>query len=374
VAVILAHTFDTFWLTLVRTDGLMLAFWLWAAVILLPKALRRGAETLSWRRALGGSALLVLATHTKPTVVVMGAPLILGWLLVDWRSAARLGLATATLGGLVFVTLQIVTDGGFWRSLALQGSMPFDVHQAVRLIGHSLRVWWGALALSAIGLWIAVRRRDGSWRDGAWLLCAAGPLSMPLLSKFGAGPNYLLPWACGQAVLAGRLFGTSPSPLASWGQMMGGLASAAIVCKLMLTQHFPLPTEQDRRTSDAFYEFVKSVKPPIMAATPDYASVLVGQSVLVESATFPTLAASMAPGTQELLRSLRQPGYNLLIEYTNNWKLVSRGYTRIAACSLGYFYGKALATLFVPDADVGHVRFPMLQGARCTARIADTLR
>ncbi len=68
----------------------MTTLWLWAAVALLPRRLERGADRLTPTRAIGGSALLLAAVLTKPTAVLHGALLVLGWPLVDIRSALAL--------------------------------------------------------------------------------------------------------------------------------------------------------------------------------------------------------------------------------------------------------------------------------------------
>jgi hypothetical protein len=101
------------WFMLVRIDTPLIALWLWAAVLLLPRELRTGADRLSRGRIAGGTALLLAATLVKPTAAVHGLPLVLGWFLVDRRSAWRL-IAVLAASGLATVTLlQAATRGGF---------------------------------------------------------------------------------------------------------------------------------------------------------------------------------------------------------------------------------------------------------------------
>ena len=103
----------SFWSMLVRADGPMLALWLLAAVALLPTSLRRGSDRLSWGRIAAGSVLLVAGTLTKATAVVHGAPFVLGWLLVDRRTAARLTLTVAAVGAGALALVQWATGGGY---------------------------------------------------------------------------------------------------------------------------------------------------------------------------------------------------------------------------------------------------------------------
>ena len=98
-ALLLAPLDLSFWLMLLRVDAPLLALWLWAAVVLLPDSLAPGAAVLPWRRAVGGSLLLLAAVLVKPTAILHGAPLVLGWLLVDRRSALRLAATLGALGG-----------------------------------------------------------------------------------------------------------------------------------------------------------------------------------------------------------------------------------------------------------------------------------
>src|SRR5256885_7684276 len=115
-ATLLAPLADSFWLMLARVDGLMIALLLWAAVVGLPRELRRGAAVLSTKRALATAALLVLACLAKPSAALHGAPLLLAWALVDWRSFVRLAAATVALGLAAGGAIDVASHGGFLES------------------------------------------------------------------------------------------------------------------------------------------------------------------------------------------------------------------------------------------------------------------
>ena len=112
-ALVLAPLDVSFWYMLVRIDGLMIAFWLWAAVFLLPRSLARGGDRLDRRRLVLGAALLMAAVLTKPTAVVHGTPLVLAWLWVDARSGLRLAALMIGAGLGIVAVLNLVSAGGF---------------------------------------------------------------------------------------------------------------------------------------------------------------------------------------------------------------------------------------------------------------------
>src|SRR5678815_5055098 len=113
------------WLLLVRVDGLMIALWLGAAVALLPRSLEPGSDALSTRRLSWGAALLLAAVLAKPTAAVHGAPLVLGWFLVDRRSAWRLSAVMLVAGLAALAILQLATSGGFLWTMRLWGTVSY---------------------------------------------------------------------------------------------------------------------------------------------------------------------------------------------------------------------------------------------------------
>jgi hypothetical protein len=371
-ALSLAPASHTFWLVLVRADGPMIACWLWAAVLLLPPRLARGCDRLGWLRTVGGGLLLVLAVLAKPVAVIIGAPLVLAWWLVDGRSALRLNLLVLLLGGACFAWLQLATHGGFFRTLMFQTLPDRIAGQTAHLVRGSLIIYLGGVALTAVGAVVALRRRDGSLRDGAWLLWLAGPIIVPTLAKAGATFNYALPWAMGQAALAGRLFGPgwakrpAETP-AMVGHALGGLPAAIVALALMLGG-FPLPTGEDRRTAESFYGFLAERGGPILAVHPDLAYFHAHQPVLLEMALFPDLYRHNLPGARALFDRLDRHEFRTLVENLDRWSLEAKGYAAVGGCQLAFHYGRNRFLLLVPAAEAASVRFSPLPGARCLAR------
>lgn len=357
----------TFWHMLVRPDGLMLTLWLLAAIPLLPAALAPGADRLSGSRVAAGTALLIAACLAKPTAIVHGAPLVLGWLLVDRRSALRLALWLGLAGLLTVLALQWATAGGFLWVNRIWAYHPSQPWQPRVLVGYFLDRAWPLLLLAA-----ATRRR-GLLRDSSWLLIAGALLVLPLTAKFGASWNYLVP-AVPILVVAIARWWAGAGTLWRMPQTTAGAALVAtLALGLVLTREFPLPTPSDERTARAFYSYVtehtRTTGGKILTLRPELASFLVGQPVEMEGSGFLFLARGRAPGTELVLERLQQARYSLVVVTwplpdTNGYQeAVERSYVPAGACKLGYYWGPITATL-LPRRDLFQPLSPP-PGARC---------
>jgi len=372
-ALVVAPFNQSFWYLLVRVDGPMIALWLWSAVFALPPRLQRGGRVLSWRQAWPAGALLACAAITKAPAVLFAGAMIVGWMLVNLRSALRLAAVTVLVMGSLMVILQILTGGGFVSTIALQRLLPYHAFQITWLLRESLGFNWESVALWVMALGMCLARRDGSWRDGAWLLWAAGPLAVPLLGKDGAVFNYLLPFYAGQAVLIGRLLGggevTQVGPSSArqpWLRAaLPRLAPAAMVGLIALGHPFPLPSESDRLTAKTFFAFVRTRGAPILAAQPECAYREVGQPIEVEHTDFsPYLRAGLG-GTREVVRKVGAQSYRLLIGNQHDMTFTGAPYRPIGWCDLGFYYGLERLILLVPRNETQPVLLPFVPGARC---------
>jgi hypothetical protein len=351
-ALLAAPVGHSFWLVMLRADSPLIALWLCAAAVILPERLERGFAKLGWPRALAGATLLVLCVLAKPTGALLGAPLVLGWLLVDVRSSARLGAATLLLGAAAFAALEIATSGGFWRCLSLQLVHPRISDQRGRLLaGWTLRQGATLLLGAAALLWRA-RQKEHPLRDGATLLWLAGPVSLPLLDTSGAMFAYLLPWGCGQAVLVARWLGRNP---------MAQLAGSLLALAVASIQILPRPSPADELTARSLYAFALERGPPLLSTSTAYAYPLVGQPMEVEATSFAPFAAARLPGIEGVLDRVRAARYRTLIERTDAGRISTHAYSPAGRCEMGYFFGTAVLTLFVP----GPARFVPAEGSRC---------
>lgn len=359
----------TYWHMLVRVDGLMQALWLAAAVAILPPALRAGADRLSSPRLWAGTALLLAAVLTKPTAALHGAPIVLGWWLVDRRSALRLTMAVAGLGLGLLALLQWVTHGGFLWVAGLWRTHPTQHGLSTHILQEFAASSWPVVAICLLFA-VRARNRWREWlRDPAWLLLAGGLVILPTISKAGAWWNYLLPALAALGVLTGRLAGTSGNA----SRALPAAAMTALALTLAAHREFPLPTPEDERTARAMYAYVlrhaARAPGPMLVSRPDLASYLVGQPAEIEGSSFPYLVAAGAPGTEAILRRLQEAEYTLIVE---TWPLprttpyqeaVGRSYPRAGVCVVSFFFGRMLVGLR-PRADLLEP-VPLRPGVRC---------
>ena len=363
VALMMAPRDFSVWLVLVRFDGLMIALWFAAATALLPARLQQGADRLSNARLWTGAVLLLACVLAKPTAVVHGAPLVLGWFLVDRASAWKLSAAMLALGLAALGVLQWASDGGFLWIMRMWGMHP--PHPG--LFSWIVSDFLGAHALLLVLLLVAVvwgwRRGAQPFRDGAWLLVLGGLAILPTLTKAGAFTNYLLPLYCALVAVACRLWPTTPS--------MAILVPAALALSL-LARPYRLPTSADAATSAAFYSFVRERGQPLLATRPEYAYYVLHQPVEAEGSGFPYFVASRVPGTEQFLDRVRRRYYRLIVAVPYFWpndpdyvNALEDGYAIIARCTLGYFYGPAEFVLFLPRGESAQLRGTA--EARCRA-------
>lgn len=364
----------SFFHLILRPDGLLVTLWLWAAVALLPLRLERGADRLSSRRLVAGTVLLVLAGLVKATALLHGAPLVLGWLLVDRNSAVRLIVALVAAGSATVALLQWATAGGFLWVSALWGHHAFMPGQALFLVLYvALRVW--PILLLAVAGFVLARRAGGApHRDPPLLLVLGALLILPALGKFGASWNYLLPLLAALVVSAGRFFALAR--IAAPSRETGALILSAVALAMAATSRVPLPSAEDERTARTFYALVKALaarsQAPILALRPELAYFLVGQPTEAEGSGFESLALEGVPGTGLVLDRLRSRHYGLVVVM---WNLPSTpeyvsamaaGYEKIAVCSLGYYFGRFDAGIYARSDLRARVGLP--EDTRCRAQ------
>lgn len=360
----------TFWYMLVRVDGLMTALWLLAALALLPQRLERGSDRLSWPRIAAGSLLLLASVLAKASAVAYGAPLVLGWLLVDRASAARLCLTLGAGGLAVFLGLQALTDGGFLWAMRLWALMPIDIVFMKTNLWIFFERAWTVLLLAVVGLLVAVRAGARPWRAGATLLWLGGLLIVPAMSMLGAWWNYLLPLLCATVVLGGWFWAVPARPGSRPLQSLGAVCVALLALWLAASRRFPLPTEEVEATAGAFYAFVsetaRSLRRPILAARPEYAYFVAGQASEVEGSTFTLLVRAKAQGMERVRERLEAQAYGLVLfssfppAFSES---LERRYVRVGTCEREFFYGPTVFTFLVPRDS--QVRFDPPPGTRC---------
>lgn len=291
VALYLAPFDLSFWHMLVRVDGPMIALWLGAAALLLPRELSRGADALSTPRLFAGACMLLGSVLIKPTAALHGAPLVLGWWLVDRRSALRLAITTTALGCAALAALQWLTSGGFlWvnRLWLVHSRVP---GQASRILLSFVAVTWPVLALTGSGgaagvalgfqapegRLAAPRRRRPCGRADDGETGRVLELSHPAVRGSRAAGRLLVREACQARQLGAD---TRWSPTCAAGLLALALAS---------THPFPLPTAADAETARAFYRHVlelhRLAPGPMLVSRPDLLYFLAKQPEEVDGAS-----------------------------------------------------------------------------------------
>ena len=333
---------------LARMDSPLIALWLWSAVVLLPRELRAGADQLSRGRIAGGTALLLAAALVKPTAVVHGLPLALGWFWVDRRSAWRLMAALAVSGLAIFALLQAATGGGFVQTMLawrLHGREPGLLSKI--LADFSLRSW-PVLLLALVSALAAGLAKARPHREPACLMLVGGLLILPMAGKAGALWNYLLPLYAA-LVVAAACWAARAVAARNW-QPVVPATIAALSLALATTQTFPLPTTFDEAAARTLYGFVqdfhRKIGGPFLASSPDLVYFLVGEQTEIEGTSFSHLVDSGAPGALDVLTRLEQARYTLVVETwplpaQRQWQAaLHRNYRPLGACRLGsYFTG-----------------------------------
>jgi hypothetical protein len=378
VALVLAPFDLTFWNMLVRVDGPMLALWLWGVLVLLPRRLERGSDHLGPRRLWTGVAFLLAAVLVKPTAAIHAAPVVLGWYLVDTRSAARLTAALGVTGLTLLGVIQVLTDGAFLWVNGLWGLHPSIPGQTVILYLYT-GLTWPILILAAGAAAAAGLARIRPWREPALLPILGGLSVIPLLAKGGSWWNYLLPLFVA-TVVAATCWLADTGRLWSAGHPGRGLALhgppllvALIAVGLAATRTFPLPTSEDEATARAFYTYTAKVVEeeggPVLVGRPDLVYFRAGQPVEVEGTSFAVLAKADAPGTRGVLERVRERRYTLVVETwfifgDPEWRrALDEGYRHVGGCVLGWYFGERPSHVLLRR-DLPH-GFAFPPGARC---------
>lgn len=359
---------------LVRVDGLMIALWLSAALFLVPSRLERSADRLCWRRAAAGGLLLLGSVLAKPTAVLCAAPLVLGWLAVDRRSALRLVAVVCGVGLLALLALQVLTSGGFLWAMGLWRTHPLVWRQVRYFLGFLVRWSWPALIFVLLGAVFAWRAGARPWREGAFLLVAGGAAVLPSVMKAGAGWNYLLPLLCATIVWGCRCWsdGARRSRLGGRLESAAAALGAVIALALVILETFPLPTAEDRATADASYTFLRKRGKPILALGSDYIYFLLDQPVEAEGGSLLFFQRAHVQGSEKVKHRIERSFYRVILSPPRLWSndpplrdAVDRHYRLVAVCRLGSYYGGGYGEFLLPAGEPSTFAPP--RGARCDA-------
>ena len=111
---------------------------------------------------------------------------------------------------------------------------------------------------------------------------------------------------------------------------------------------------------------------PLLVSRPDLVYFLAKQPAEIEGSSFLHLAAGGAPGTEGVLRGLEEQRYALVVW---TWPLpdsprwtdaLLRGYARVGACRLGWYFGAPFPSHLAVRRDLDPA-FDPPPGTRCAA-------
>jgi hypothetical protein len=369
-ALVLATMQESFQFMIVRPDGLTTALWLVGVALLAPRRLCVGAGRLGWWRCGAASLLLVAGILSKGVTVLLGFPLVLCWLFVDFASGVRLCVTLVSVGVATLALLQAATAGGFLWVVTLWRGHPYSVAHLRGQLTLFAEHQAGLLCWLAAGVVWAWRKGTSVWRDGTFPAWLGGLLLIPPLAKYGSSTVYLLPLGAVTAAFGGRLWSAADDEASA----LPALATALALLVGLATSRFPLPTREDRATADAFYATVKQAVAergqPIFITRPEYAYFHVGQPVEVEATGYFFGTTSGLPGTEVVLRRVARAEYTLAGGATRYlgtdrriFEALKEKYASFAGCYLGFYFGQEPVVLLAPKARPAS--FAPTRGARC---------
>lgn len=200
-SVFLAFPFVVYWSPLLRIDMLALALSLGGLCLLVWKPVS------TWR-LVGAALLLVAAIFTRQSYGLAAPLAAFVWLLArDWRQALRLALMVGGLGLVLFLLLNILTDGGFFFNIVTANVNEFKIE----ILGSNWDRFRDAALIPLIfgvASLLLLPRWNPFWTLAAPYLIGA-TLSAATIGKIGSNVNYLLEFCAALSLSAGAVIAWS---------------------------------------------------------------------------------------------------------------------------------------------------------------------
>ncbi len=252
-----------------------------------------GRAGRGWTAA--GVLAFLLALFTKQTTVDAVAAGLLFLLLRDRTTGLVATASLGTVGGLVWLALDLLHGGQFFVNVVVGNVNPFSFGQAFGYYRNFVETHAGLLALAGWWAWRA-------WRTGRvgpfelyWVFALAFAVSV---GKWGAGESYFLAPIVASCVLAGRSLAAAlrvaprrPALLAAAGATL--LLQAGLALHGPLAERVPMvgdrgvqaaslarwPTPRDLESGRELVEQLRRPEAPVLSEDPSF-SLVAGKEVV----------------------------------------------------------------------------------------------
>lgn len=270
------------WSSLARVDLLALALSTGGLAVLA----RRGNTR---RGVILGSVLLVAAVYTRQSYGLAAPLAACAWMWhhYGWRRAAATAGAIGGIGLVLFLVLNIITQGGFFFNIVTANVNPFNLDNLLNHWRDLQRTLPILLGLGAVGLgwtaWtlMATRKETPSTSNSTWLLASAyvlgATVSALTIGKIGSNINYLLELAAALSLMAGLYIAGNIGalderlPAAKFAIRNGAVILLTIQMGFLMRNTLQGPVQDvkargihEARLKDLLWE-VRQIKAPILA-------------------------------------------------------------------------------------------------------------
>lgn len=244
-----AYPLSDGWYDVGRVDGLYVA---WLALTYLTAV--RARTAVDW--CLCGT-LAAAAFATKQPAVVVVAPLAVYLCVTNWRSAVWFGGAFVLLSGVMFLALNVRTDGWYAYYLVELPQLRMEVSSRRT---RALSFWTSDMAPMLVGVVVggAVIGLTRCWRHASMV---AGLIGAAWLARLegGAWNNAVMP----AYLAAALLLGISLAPRVAWPGVRWTLAVLQLALLIFDPRPF-MPTAAHRAQGAAFLESLRALPQPVL--------------------------------------------------------------------------------------------------------------
>ena len=316
-AVFIAFPFVTFWSPLLRIDMFALALSMSGLSLLV-------TQPVSKLRFLSAALLLVAAIFTRQSYALAAPLAAFVWLLdKDWRRAFSLAAIVGGVTFILFILLNMLTQGGFFYNIVTANVNDFGLDRLKYNWDRLLEAALVPLILGGFSLFL-VRRWNPLWMLAAPYLIGAS-LSAATIGKIGSNVNYLLELCAALSLAAGVVVAWSRARVNIYSLRAALLIALALGIGQMI--HITLKDYtgdlRDRRTSfeeiSRLETFVKDTPGPILADEYMGMLTLQGRPLSIQPFEVTQLALAGKWDQTPLIDGINKKEFSAVIVYDKPW-------------------------------------------------------